>query len=131
MFESYYEIARKYQNLLLHDERKLITQAKRGKISAKQELILYQIGFFLFRINTMLYPPIRKQYGEDILHECMKYALERVSSYNLRYRNKSGKFQPVYFRTYLWKGVTGVIISSVKKRKEICFSDISHFESCI
>ena len=129
MFEPYYEIASRYQNLPLHDERKLITQAKRGKVSAKQELILYQTGFILFRINAMLYPSTLVRCGEDIIHECMKYALEKVTSYNLRYRNKSGELHPVYFRTYLWKGITRVIMGSVKRKKEICFSDLSYFES--
>lgn len=128
LFESYYEIARNYRKLSLVEERKLIAKAKQGKASARQKLILCQTGFFLYRVNTMLYQAIRMRYGEDIIHECMKYALEKVSSYNLRYRNKSGELKPVYFRTYLWKGITGIIAGSVKKKKEVCFSDLSHFE---
>lgn len=99
--------------------------AKKGNISAKNELLLSQTGFFLYRIKTILYPKILNKYGEDIFQNCWIFAVKKIPSYNLRYRNKHGEFQPVYFRTFLWKGITGVIINSIKEQREICFSDLS------
>lgn len=124
MFKSYQKIARRYRNLPLKKERELLSLAKKGNNSAKDKLIYCQIGFFLFRINTILFPVVLRRYGEDIMQDCIEFATRKIFSYNLRYRNKHGVFQPVYFRTYLWKGITGIIIGSIKKRKEILFSDM-------
>jgi len=125
LFESYQKIARQYKSPPLKYERKLISLAKRGKTSAIKELLFYQIRFFIFRIKTVLYPKILSRYGDDVLQNCIMFAMIKISSYNMKYKNKQGKLQPVYFRTYLWKGITGVIINSVKRKKEICFSDLS------
>lgn len=102
----------------------MIALAKKGNGAAKEELILNHIGYFLFRINTVLYPKLVKQYGEDILQECLLLASEKIYKYNLRYKNKQGKRQNVYFRSYIWKAVTGVIIRSIKAKREKSFSDM-------
>jgi hypothetical protein len=125
LFELYKQIAKKYKNLPLKYERKLISLAKKGNVSAKNELLFSQTRFFLYRIKTILYPEILNRYGEDIFQDCLIFAIKKIPSYNLRYKNKLGEFQPVYFRTYLWKGITGVIINSIKGKREICFSDLS------
>jgi hypothetical protein len=125
MFELYQDIITRCERLSLDQERDLIARAQNGSSDAKQELLLCQIGFFLYRINTVLYPVLVKQYGEDILQECLLLASEKIYTYNLRYKNKDGKPQQVYFRSYLWKAVTGIIIRTTKRRREISFTDLS------
>jgi len=76
------------------------------------------MGFFIFRIETTLYPPVRREFGEDILQECILFAETKIQRYNLRYRDKEGLFKKVYFRTYLWKGVTGLMLAHIKRNKK-------------
>ena len=125
MFESYNKIAQKYKKPTLEFERRLISLAKKGRKSARDELLLYQVGFFLFRIRTMLYPAMLMKHGEDIIQECSDLALRKIDTYNLRYRDGNGRLKPVFFRSYIWKGVTGIIVRSLKQKKEIQFTDLS------
>jgi hypothetical protein len=119
MFEQYEQVVKQYPKLPLHDERKLIRLAKRGNCSAQQTLLLHQVGFFIFRIRTTLYPSVVREHGEDILQECLLWTPNKIRSYSLRYRNVKGVFQPVQLRSYIWKGITGVIFQYVRKyRKE-------------
>jgi hypothetical protein len=117
MFEHYKQVIKQYPKLPLLDERRLIRFAKRGNSSAQQTLLLHQIGYFIFRIRTILYPSVVREYGEDILQECLLWTPNKVRSYNLRYRNVKGVFQPVQFRSYIWKGITGVILQYVRKNR--------------
>ena len=117
MFDQYKQIIRKYPKLPLLDERRLIRFAKRGNSSAQRTLLLHQVGFLIFRIRTTLYPSVVREYGEDILQECLLWTPNKIRSYNLRYRNVKGVFQPVQFRSYIWKGVTGVILQYIRKNK--------------
>ena len=128
MFELYQRTAKQYKNLSLKDERKLISLAKKGNILAKNKLLFSQTGFLLYRIKSMLYPEVLNRYGEDIFQDCLIFATKKISSYNLRYKNKAGEFQPVHFRTYLWKGITGVIINSIKSKNEIFYGDLDNIK---
>jgi hypothetical protein len=125
MFEQYRQIIRQYPKLTLQNERRLIRLAKRGDLSAQQTLLLHQIGFFVFRIRTVLYPAVVREYGEDILQECLLWTPKKIRSYNLRYKNRDGIFQPVLLRSYIWKGVMGVMFQYVRKnRKEITLAEL-------
>jgi hypothetical protein len=115
MFKQYRQIIKQYPKLSLHHERKLIRLAKKGNTSALQTLLLHQVGYFVFRIRTVLYPSAVREFGEDILQECLLWTPQKIRSYNLRYRNKKGIFQPVLLRSYIWKGITGVIVQYVRK----------------
>ncbi len=126
--EYYQEIIEQYKKLSLKYERKLIAFAKKGNSLAQNKLLLHLVGFFLFRIKTTLYPSIVKQYGEDILQECLLLAIEKIHTYNLRYKNKTGELQPVHLSTYMWKSVTGLMLSFIKTNKEICFSNLSSWD---
>lgn len=118
------KIAAKYKRLPLDEERKLISLAKKGNVSARKKLLLHLIGFFIFRIETTLYPPNIRQFGEDILQECILHAIIKIQSYNLRYKNKWGRPQKFHFSTYLWKGITGLMLMHIKRNKrEIRFFD--------
>jgi hypothetical protein len=127
MFEQHLKGIKQYAKLPLKEERKLISFAKNGDSSARQKLLLHQTGFFLFRIHTTLYYSIIKRYGEDIFQDCMLFALEKIQSYRLRFKNKDGVFTPVHFSTYLWKGVTGVMMNAIKREKIIYTSEIEDF----
>jgi len=127
LFEKYIKIAKQYKKPTLKCERKLIALAQKGDSSARDGLLFAQTGFFLFRIHKMLYPALIRRYGEDILQECFGFALSRVDRYKLRYKGKNGKPKPVFFRSYIWKGITGVVIKSIKNRREVRFSDLSYF----
>jgi hypothetical protein len=125
MFEQYKQIIRRYPKLTLQNERRLIRLAKRGDLSAQQTLLLHQIGFFVFRIRTVLNPAVVREYGEDILQECLLWTPKKIRSYNLRYKNRDGIFQPVLLRSYIWKGVMGVMFQYVRKnRKEITLAEL-------
>jgi hypothetical protein len=125
MFEQYRQIIRQYPKLTLQNERRLIRLAKRGDLSAQQTLLLHQIGFFVFRIRTVLNPAVVREYGEDILQECLLWTPKKIRSYNLRYKNRDGIFQPVLLRSYIWKGVMGVMFQYVRKnRKEITLAEL-------
>lgn len=115
MFKQYRQIIKQYPQLTLKHERNLIRLAKRGNTSAQQRLLLHQVGYFVFRIRTVLYPSVAREFGEDILQECLLWTPKKIQSYNLRYRNKKGVFQPVLLRSYIWKGITGVIFQYVRK----------------
>lgn len=129
MFEYYKDIINESKKYSLDQERKLIALAKKGDEQAKNEVLLSNISFFLFRINTTLYPKLAGRFGEDILQECLLLANEKVYRYNLRYKNKQGERRRVYFRSYIWKGVTGVIMRSIKNKREKTFSDMFNDEA--
>jgi hypothetical protein len=118
-FYLYKQTASKFGPLSLDDERRLVRRAKKGDRLARKKLLLHLIGFFIFRIETTLYPAIRHRFGEDILQECLLFAESRIPRYNLRYKDERGIFKKVYFRTYLWKGVTGVMLTYIKKNRNL------------
>ena len=126
VFELYQDVVTRYAKLSREGERKLIKSAQMGDEKAIEELLLRQIGFFKLRIRAILFPVLVKRYGDDILQECLLLASKKVHTFNLRYRNKQGRLSRVYFRTYLWKAVTGLILQIINKNKhEIMFSDLS------
>lgn len=126
MFEFYNDTVARYPNLSKQCERELIKRAQSGNEKAIEELLLSHIGFFRFRIRTILFPALARRFGDDILQECLLLASKKVGKFNLRYKDKKGRLSQVYFRTYLWKAVTGLILKSIKKYKyEVMFSELS------
>jgi len=59
----------------------------------------------------------------------MVLALKNILSYKIRYRNRENVFQPLHLSTYMWKGVTGVLLNAVKIKKEVCFSDLQDYQA--
>lgn len=125
--DSYYQIANKYKKLPLKYERKLIKSAKKGNSTSQEILFLHLTGFFVFRFSTSPYLPLIRNSFDDIIQDCLVFALKNIKTYKMRYKNEEGIFQPVHFSTYMWKGITGIIISSLNDRKEICFSDLPEY----
>lgn len=126
MFNFYQEIVEQHKKPSLEYERRLIKTAQKGDSSAQEKLLLYLIGFFIFRIRTSLYPKIVNQYGEDILQDCLSLAIKKISTYNLKYKNKTGELHPVHLSTYMWKSITGLMFNFVKTKREVCFSDLGN-----
>jgi hypothetical protein len=118
MFEHYRKLANKYKKLDLNKERNLIEMAQRGNKHAREKLLLHLTGFFLFRVQTTLYPYLWIEYGEDVLQDCMLFAMENIRRYRMRYINKKKEFQPLHMSTYFWKGITGIILNYVKDKRE-------------
>jgi hypothetical protein len=120
MFGSYRKLSAEYKPLPLAEERKLIRLAKKGNDPARNKLLLHLTGFFIFRIETTLFSSAKREFGEDILQECILFAQTKIKRYNLRYKDKNGVFKKVYLRTYLWKGITGLMFSYIKKYEKEC-----------
>lgn len=123
MFAEYRKIAAEKKKLPLHEELDLIAKIKNGDRKAQGKLLNHLFGFFLFRIFTTLYPSVIRQYGEDIFQECAMLAITKISTYQLDYRNTSGMLQPRHLSTYIWKAVTGVMFSHVRRKREIAMKD--------
>ena len=128
MFTQFQEIVRQHKKLPIQRERKLIASAKKGNKLARNELLIHLTGFFIFRIQTTLYSYIIDQYGEDILQDCFLFTIKVIDSYKLRYKNKVGEKQIVHLSTYMWKGITGIMLNHIKSRKEVCFSNFPKFK---
>ncbi|OGS20737.1 MAG: hypothetical protein A2252_02150 [Elusimicrobia bacterium RIFOXYA2_FULL_39_19] len=125
--DFYHQIANKYKKLPLKYERKLIRSAKKGNSASKEILLLHLTGFFVFRFYTSTYLPLIRNSFDDIIQDCLVLALKNIKTYKMRYKNEEGIFQPVHFSTYMWKGVTGIMVSAIKAKREICFSDLPEY----
>jgi len=115
MWEAYGEVVRKYRHISLKAERKLIARAQRGSRESRDEIMLRHIRFAIFRLRRKVFYPYLLRYGEDLLSEMIPLLLEKIDSYDLRYRDKDGRPKPVRFSSYIWKRVDGFIIDSMKK----------------
>ena len=122
MFELYREIISQYRKLPLEQERQLIGLAQKGVVDAQNKLLLHLIGFVEIRIKATTFPWLIQLCGEDLMQECVILAAEKIKTYDLEYRDKFGRLQPLHFSTYIWKSITGLIYAYGKDRKEICFS---------
>lgn len=115
MWKSYYYIARRYPWVSRDETRRLILEAQNGSKQSKDELILRHIRFLMFKVRTKLFPETLKRYGEDILAEVILHAYEEINNYDLNHCDKQGNLLPVQFTTYIWKGIDGFIVKSLKK----------------
>lgn len=115
MFESYRRKLHRYPALTLVEERRLIAKAKKGSQKEIEELVLRHLGFIIFRIHKKAFPRYIARYGNDILAEAIFILYDKIKTYNLRYRDRSGNFCPVRFSSYIWKRIDGFILDSLKK----------------
>jgi DNA-directed RNA polymerase specialized sigma24 family protein len=124
------KIAARYRQLPIDEERKLISLAKSGNRSAHQRIALHLTGFFVFRIETTLFSCVIEQHGEDILQECFLFLASKIGTFKLRYRDRFGRFKKVRLSTYLWKGITGVMLSYIRRmdrKSSIAFREEQEF----
>ena len=115
MWKSYGGIVRRYPNISLSDERRLILKAQKGSKKSKDEIVFRHIGFLIFRIHKIAFPSLVRSFGEDLLAEAILIVYKKIESYDLNYCDKYGNPNPVKFASYIWKRIDGFIIDSLKK----------------
>ena len=115
MWEVYRNIARRYPRISLQEERRIIRQAKRGSQEKTEELVLRHISFVIFRIHKRAFPTYVRRFGEDLLLQAIPVLYQKINTYNLRYKDRNGKFKPVRFVSYIWKCIDGMILTSLKR----------------
>jgi hypothetical protein len=115
--KHYFEIARKHPKLARKEERLLIRRARKGDVESKNKFMLHLSGFILFRILTTIHGSSLVDKGEDIFQECFIYADLKLPRYKLWFKKKDGDFASYRFSTYLWKGVTGIMMRHLRKQK--------------
>ena len=115
VLSPYRKLASKHKKLPRKEERMLISLAKKGDKSSQEKLLIHLIGFFVFRVETSIFSSIIPRCGEDIIQECVLFAVRKIPSYNLRYKDRNGFNKKVCFSSYIWKGITGVMLSYVKQ----------------
>ena len=118
MFEKYYRTIPKYSRISLREERRLIAKAKKGSKKETEELILRHLSFILYRIHKKAFPSYIDRFGDDIFSEAVFILYDKITTYNLRYRDKKGNFKPVRFSSYMWKRIDGFILDSLKSELE-------------
>ncbi len=57
--------------------------------------------------------------------------MAKISKYRLRCKNRKGRLMLYHFSTYFWKGITGIMVTRVKKiRKEVVFKEDLLYSEC-
>ena len=115
MWESYNVIIRQYKRIPLSEERHLILKAQRGSKKSREELVLRNVGFLIYRIHKVAFPALVRRFGEDLLVEAILIAYQKIKSYDFDYCNEKGVPNPVKFSSYIWKRIDGFIIDSLNK----------------
>lgn len=108
----------KYSRISLREERRLIAKAKKGSQKEIEELVLRHFSFVLYRIHKKAVPSYINRFGDDIFSETIFILYDKITTYNLRYRDKKGNFKPVRFSSYIWKRIDGFILDSLKAELE-------------
>ena len=120
MWKTYRNLVQSYPRLSFSEERRLILRAQNGSKKSKDELVLRHIGFLIFRIHKKAFPQLIPRFGEDLLAEAILIVYKKIESYDLEYRTREGKLNPVRFSSYLWKRIDGFILDSLKNEmKEV------------
>lgn len=114
MWERHLNLSKQYQKISLQEERWLIAKAKKGSRKEAEELVLRHIGFVIFRINKRVFPSLRRRFGEELFSEVILVLYEKITTYDLRYRDRNGNLKPVRFSSYIWKRIDGFIIDFLK-----------------
>ncbi|OGS12956.1 MAG: hypothetical protein A2234_06905 [Elusimicrobia bacterium RIFOXYA2_FULL_58_8] len=112
MLKSYHA---RYKKISLAKERKLIARAQNGSRKSRDELVLRHLSFIAFRLNIKVFSPYLQQYGEDMFSAAIPILYQKVTSYNLNYKDRTGKHRPVRFSSYIWKRIDGFIIDYLRK----------------
>jgi len=103
-----------FKKISLTEERQLIAYAQNGSRKSLDELVLRHLSFIAFRLNIKVFSPCLQQYGEDIFSAAIPILYQKVTSYNLNYRDKHEKRKPVRFSSYIWKRIDGFIVDYLR-----------------
>lgn len=115
MWNTYRELARRYPDMSLSEERRLIAQAQSGSPESVQELVLRHVGFVIFRLHRKVFPDLLQRFGDDLLSSAIPVLYQKIATYDLEYRDQHGHPKPVKFVSYIWKRVDGFILDSLKE----------------
>ena len=110
MWKTNYHSLPKPSSMSLTEERRLIARAKRGHKAEADEIVLRHIGFVISRIHKRAFPLYAARFGDEILSEAVFILYNKIRTYDLRYRDKSGDLKPVRFSSYIWKRIDGFIL---------------------
>ena len=83
MWQAYSGIIRNYPRLSLSGERRLISKAQKGSKKSKDELVLRNVGFLIFRIHRIVFPALIQQFGEDLLEEAILITYQYFVSFSV------------------------------------------------
>ena len=101
----------------LSKPKELIALAQDGHQESRDELLLRHVSFVIFRLHKNVFRREHlRRYGDDLLSETIPVLLGKIDSYDLEYRDRSGRPKPVRFASYIWKRVDGHIIDSLKEQ---------------
>lgn len=111
-------MATKYPRLPLNEERRLIALAQAGRKESHDELVLRHVGFVMWRLRSRVFRSHLERHGEDLLSAALPMLYEKVATYNLEYRDKTGSLKPVRFGSYIWKRIDGMALDFLKREKQ-------------
>lgn len=115
MWEIYHEIIRRYPKIPFIEERRLIAQAEKGSQKNAEEIVLRHLGFVIFRLRRKLIPSFLRRLGEDLLSDSISILYQKITTYDLDYRDRQGNPKLVQFVSYIWKRIDGFITDSVSE----------------
>jgi DNA-directed RNA polymerase specialized sigma subunit len=104
-----------YKKISLTKERQLIARAQKGSRKSRDEIVLRHLSFITFRLNIKVFSPYLQQYGEDMFSAAIPILYQKVASYDLNYKDRTGKHKPVRFSSYIWKRIDGFIVDYLRK----------------
>lgn len=101
--------------LSLVQERRLIRKAQHGSRQCRNEIVLRHVPFVASRVRKKVFPNLLRRYADDLIAASVPELCRKVSTYDLRYRDETGRPWPVPFASYIWKRIDGFIIDYVKR----------------
>lgn len=128
MWNTYKPIIQRYPRISLSEERRLIHKAQNGSKKSKDELVLRNISFLIFRIHKVAFPELVQRFGEDLFEETIVIVYNKIESYDLDYCDKQGNSHPVKFISYIWKRIDGFIIDYLREemKSRALYKDIMY-----
>ena len=129
MWEAYHEVIRRYRPVSLEEERALIALAQRGSRKSRDELMLRHVGFVISRLHKKVFPRHLRRHGQDLMSAAIPVLMGKIKTYDLHYRDESGRPKPVRFSSYIWKRVDGFLIDSLKEIQRIEAFEIGAYET--
>ncbi len=101
--------------LTLAQERRLIRKAQSGSRKCRNEIVLRHVPFVARRVRKKVFPSLLRRYADELIAASVPELCRKVSTYDLHYRDESGRPWPVPFAAYIWKRIDGFIVDYVKR----------------
>lgn len=111
-------MVQQYPRLAFEEERRLIASAQTGAKESTDELVLRHISFVMWRLRKKVFRQHLDRHGEDLLSAAIPVLYQKVKTYDLNYRDKTGSLKPVRFASYVWKRIDGLAIDYLKREAQ-------------